>query len=744
MKRGYGSFLEKHRASLLGAAAIAALILILSTQVGFNLSADGLGANQTLEIVRGKSLNLSLTISGGIGFMMLSATPIGKIHLNAIEVPAGLNVSFDPNEGCPLFHSNATIRADDNAAEGRKKIVFRGVGPLGEAKRMEIGIQIVSTRFFKLVGGSAEFAIKQNKTGTVPVNIIRNPDYAQPITFKAIDLPAGIVPAFDPSGSLPGAVQTTLLLKINPETRIGRYNFSVMGTGADGRTAYCNFSLEIEADRYFTISANPPIIRIGKGNDSVLSLELTGVNNYTGKIKLSVAKYPRDIVRAEIEEPVGDLSAYSIMDRSNIRLYVSTGATPGASYYVVVNGLGEDGYSANGSIMVIVEGQKGSFKIKPQLASLQLKPGESKNSDIIIEGKNGYEGTIILSASELPGITANLVPNEVHLDSRNSVASSRLSLVAQADGDNNAKSDMIISASDASQNSDDCRIAISIEVPPAATEQSAIKTQVAEPQSVAVPANNEPPAEQAPANEPEIIAQPEPDIKQPKPDQSEAIQPVIQPAISPVTPPENAMPYLESIISGTEQIYSDQIATFAAEAEDPENDPIYYRFLHNGRIARDWSDKNSAEILMTEGENKIEVQVIDGLHNGNENYDDNKFIKIMANAKIEALPTYENTSREQFFDLISANEFNYNNIPIESISAAPRDKWYRSDPDSANYVGEYEIRKELFYSKSDYTIKLVLDNQSRPIEVIFMKDSNIVSEVPSGFVKQAMRKLSNL
>jgi hypothetical protein len=729
--------LAKHKASLFSVAAIAVLLLFLSAQFDFNLSADGLSANQTIEIVRGASHNLNLTISGGIGFMMLGATPIGKIHLNAIDVPAGLSVSFDPNEGCPLYHSNATIRADDNASEGSNKIVLRGVGPLGEAKRLEIDLEIVSTRFFELVGESAEFAIKQNKTAAIPVHIIRNPDYVQPITFEAMGLPAGIVTAFDPAGSRPGAALTTLLLKINPEVRIGTYNFSIIGTGADKRTAYCNLSFRVEVDRYFTISANPPIIRIKKGNNSLLSLELAGVNNYTGKIKISVAKSPKDIISADIEEPVADLSLSSITDRSNLRLHASAGAIAGASYYVVVNGLGEDGYSANKSILVIVEGQKGSFKIRPQYNNLQLKSGESKNSNIIIEGNNGYEGTITLSVSDLPGITASLVPNEVHIDSRNSIVSSRLSLFAQAEDDNSAKSDMIISASDASQNSDDCRITISIETPPATTEQPAIKTQVAEPQSVAVPANNEPPVEQTPAIEPEII-------EQPQSDQSEAIQPVIQPAISPVTPPENAMPYIESIIPGTEQIYSDQIATFAAEAEDPENDPIYYRFFHNGRIARDWSDKNSAEILMMEGANEIEVQIIDGLHNGNENYDDNKVIKIIANPKIEPLPTYENTSREEFFDQISANEFNYNNIPIESISAEPRDKWYRSDSDSANYVGEYEIRKELFYSKSDYTIKLVLDNQSRPIEVIFMKDSNVVSEVPSGFVEQAMRKLSNL
>ncbi|MDD4652666.1 MAG: hypothetical protein PHQ34_10600 [Methanothrix sp.] len=639
-----------------------------------------------------------------------------------------MNVSLQPKSGSPPFYSNATLRADNNTTEGSKKMALHGVGPFGETERLEIDLEIVATRYFQLVESAAEITMKQNETVAIPVRIIRNPDYLQPITFEALGLPAGIVPAFDPSGSLPGAAQTTLLLKANPETRPGTYNLSIFGTGADRRTAYCNLSLKIDADRYFIILPNPPVVEVVIGNDSLSSIELTGVNNYTGKIKLRVAKYPKDIIGAEIDEPVVDLSAYSTSYRSNLKLHASADAIAGVSYYVVVNALGEDGYSANCSIMVAIEGQKESFRVHSQFGSLQLKPGESKNCEVTIEGIGGYEGIIDLSASDVPGITASIDPSVVHIDSKNGIASSKLSLYAQAGDKDVAESDMVISGSDARQNSDDCRIAISIKASPAATQPPANKTQVAESQSFSVPASIER----------EVSKQPEPAASE-----EPVIEPVIEPAIS-LVHPENAMPYIESIIPATDQIYSDQKVSFAAEASDPENDPIYYRFLHNSQIARDWSDKNTAEILMIEGSNEIEVQVIDGMHNGKDNYDDSKILKILANPRVEAPPAYENTSSEKFFDEISAREFNYNHIPIESVSAGTRERWYRNDPDSASYVGEYEIRRELFYSKRDYTIKLVLDNQSKPINVIFMQDSNIVSEMPSGFVEQAIRKLSSI
>jgi hypothetical protein len=675
-------------------AVFAALLALLYMQFNFNLSVDGLSTNHTIEMSRGESQSLNLTISGGIGFKILGATPIGKIYLDAIMVPSGLNVSINPNAGSPFFHSNITIHVDDNAAEGSKRIVFRGVGPMGGAKTLDLDLRIVKRRYFELVGDTTQITIQQNRTGAIPVHIIRDPDYIKPISLKALGLPKGVMPILDPACSLPGTTLSRLQLKITPEARVGTYNLSVLGTGADNKTAYCNLSLKIKPDMYFTISANPSIIKISKGNDSLISIDLISVNNYTGKVKLSVLKYPKNIITASLDEPIADLSLSSPRDKLNLKLHISDDAIPGNSYYVVVNGLGQEASSANCSIMVIIEGSSGSFKIEPQFRSLQLKPGETKDSEIIIEGNNGYEGTITLSVSDVPGITANIDPEVLLIDGQNNIARSELSVHAQVEYNSVITSDMIIRGTDAKLNSDECKIAISI------------------------------------WTEPSVI---EPPVMKPL---------VIKPAIAQEITPENEMPSLKNISPMVNPIYSDQIVKFLAEARDPESDPLNYRFMLNGQIIRDWSEKNTAEISLKAGENEIEVQVIDGLHNGRDMYDDSKIIKITAYPEVPTDSSYEYTTSDEFFKEIVGKDFKYNNIPIEGTSA--KDRWYRNDPSSANYVGEYEIRKELFYSKSDYTIKLVLDNMSKPIDVIFVQDSNIVSEVPSGFVEQAMRKLSNL
>lgn len=626
-------FLVRHKALFQSTAALMALLAFVNPLFDFSISVDGLNINQPIEIGRGESQNLNLTINGGIGLKALGSTPIGKIFLEPIDVPKGLNASMCPKLGCPLFHSAIAISVDDNATEGSKMIVLRGVGPLGRAKPLEINLQIVETRYFEIIGDKTQITAQKNNTANIPIHIIRDQDYIKQISFRTLGLPAGVEPSFNPVNPLPDISLSTLQLKINPEAKIGLYNFSVIGTGADNKTAYFNMSLNIESSKYFEIKAIPSLKEIKNGENSLILLELTSVNNYSGNVELSMPEYPEDIITVILSKQTSNLSSSSPKDTLDIALKISDDAVPGESYSINVNGKGQDGSSANCSIAVIIEDQEGSFKISPEFSSMLLKPGESKNCEVTIEGIDGYEGAITLSVSDVPGITANIDPNRVTIDAQDKIASCQLSVHAQAEADSAGGSDMIISGSDARKNCDESRIEISVENEPAAEPESPVEPKVVGPQISAFPENVEPPVEQ-------------PSVADP---------PAINPDVT----------------------------------ETPE-------------------------------------------------------IKVATAPEVQADHSPENTTTEEFFNEISEKNVNYINIPIESISSDAKNRWYKNDPSSANYVGEYEIRKELYYSRNEYTVKVVLDDQSKPIDVIFMQDANVVSEVPSGFVDQAMRKLSNL
>jgi tetratricopeptide (TPR) repeat protein len=67
--------------------------------------------------------------------------------------------------------------------------------------------------------------------------------------------------------------------------------------------------------------------------------------------------------------------------------------------------------------------------------------------------------------------------------------------------------------------------------------------------------------------------------------------------------------------------------TWTAEASDPDNNPLVYRFLLRGKIVSDWNSDNSWTWSTTSddaGDNQIEVQVSDKKHAALDSYDYNK------------------------------------------------------------------------------------------------------------------------
>ena len=67
--------------------------------------------------------------------------------------------------------------------------------------------------------------------------------------------------------------------------------------------------------------------------------------------------------------------------------------------------------------------------------------------------------------------------------------------------------------------------------------------------------------------------------------------------------------------------------TWTAQASDPENDPISYRFILNGQPITDWQPQGQwtwTTSNVNVGDNQVEVRIIDGKHAGQDGADDSK------------------------------------------------------------------------------------------------------------------------
>ncbi|HUS75505.1 MAG TPA: hypothetical protein VMY43_05795, partial [Methanothrix sp.] len=78
------------------------------------------------------------------------------------------------------------------------------------------------------------------------------------------------------------------------------------------------------------------------------------------------------------------------------------------------------------------------------------------------------------------------------------------------------------------------------------------------------------------------------------------------------------------------------IVTWKALANDPENDPVLFRFFLNGLPTTDWQSSNQWAWTAAEGESQVEVQIRDGKHAEQDGFDDRRsatFIVLPPNQK---------------------------------------------------------------------------------------------------------------
>lgn len=89
----------------------------------------------------------------------------------------------------------------------------------------------------------------------------------------------------------------------------------------------------------------------------------------------------------------------------------------------------------------------------------------------------------------------------------------------------------------------------------------------------------------------------------------------------------NAPPIVNDLVAAQSNVTA---ITWTANATDPENDPILYRFFFNNKTATDWINVNKWILNTSDadvGNNTIEVQIRDGKHEGIDSYDDSKTVQ---------------------------------------------------------------------------------------------------------------------
>ena len=196
---------------------------------------------------------------------------------------------------------------------------------------------------------------------------------------------------------------------------------------------------------------------------------------------------------------------------------------------------------------------------------------------------------------------------------------------------------------------------------------------------------------------------------------------------------------------------------WTAQASDPENDPLSYRFYLNDQQATDWQPAGQWTWTTKEanvGENRIEARIIDGKHAGLDGFDDNdsaSFKVTLPNRKPavsglniserkppETDATVSQVTHEEFMKDIKnegITSVDFNKVKFNNPLGEETEVWrIESNEDidkSMSYKFEYYLLMEKLgiNGNYDYTIKLYLDSNATPREVTFVKKDILTGKI---------------
>lgn len=181
------------------------------------------------------------------------------------------------------------------------------------------------------------------------------------------------------------------------------------------------------------------------------------------------------------------------------------------------------------------------------------------------------------------------------------------------------------------------------------------------------------------------------------------------------------------------------------DASDPDGDQIYNKVYLKGPSTngiwvqkRDWNTNKewSWKTDLTDlGQNYIKVQIIDEKHSETTSYD------AELTQLIELFPV-SGTTNESFKDNINNKKINLDDLAKLKTPGG----WIINQSDNSMIEfekEEHEIVFQDYYNKSDYTIKIKLDELGTPQEVIFIKGSDVLPMIPEAVSTYAIDKIKS-
>ena len=341
----------------------------------------------TLKILQATQGTSTITITPANGFS-------GNVNLTASGLPTGVTAAFSPNPATST--STLTLTATATAATGTTTLTITGTsGSLTETTTISLTVAAPPT--FTLSASPNSLKVVQGTQGTSTITITPLNGFNSGVNLAASGLPSGVTAAFTPN---PAATTSNLTLTASASAATGTATVTITGTSGS-LTETTTISLTIVPPSGFSLSASPNTLTVVQGNQVSSTITITPANGFSGKVSLTASGLPTGVTAAFSPNPA--------TSTSSLTLTASATAATGTSTVTIT---GTSGSLTDTTTITLTVTPPPTFTLSASPNAVTLIQGSQATSTIAINGANGFNGSVSLTASGLPsGVTAAFSPN---------------------------------------------------------------------------------------------------------------------------------------------------------------------------------------------------------------------------------------------------------------------------------------------------------------------------------------------
>jgi hypothetical protein len=247
---------------------------------------------------------------------------------------------------------------------------------------------------FVLSSSVSALTIKPASAGTATITVAAENGFKGSISLSATGMPGGVTAVFSPAAT---TTTSRLTFTASSSAPAGTYPITITGvSGTLSSTAAIGLTVPGPA---FGLSASAATLTVPRGSSGSSTITVSDQNGFNGSVSLSATGLPGGVTA--VFSPAGTATT------SGATFTVSSSVLAG-TYPITITGIsGILSSTVTIGLTVVVP----SFTLSASAATLTVPRAGSGSSTITVSAKNGFKGTVALSATGLPsGVTAAFTP----------------------------------------------------------------------------------------------------------------------------------------------------------------------------------------------------------------------------------------------------------------------------------------------------------------------------------------------